>query len=561
MAGMLARIGDFIRGEVAEGQLVDRVAPNLPSTQRRQLIRTQKRGTQFVGAFNRVRRMDSGFHRRERASLLGSSSSMAMDLALVRDEAVAVARVNPHARNGMRVLVNWTVGDGFNMTVKARNKTIQRRADETYKRWFLTRECDATRHQNFYGITRLVAKIMYEQGEVLVRLRPRRMQDGLAVPLAIEVIDPVMLYDGGITPKIEPGNRFSMGIEFSPLNHPVAYWLYRGNPNDNLLNRTPIRVPVVDPDTGMRQIVHLFDKEFGFHIRGIPRASIVLKTIYEQQDLRYSILRRKRMEAKIGLIIKAPDKDKDDGSPAPLADVIERDGEYSLDTPANDGPFEGEDTGDRPFTFEDADELAEWIRDGMLEDNMVIPMPAGFDTDSVVIQNVADYKEFMADLHRTIGVGLGVPYAFLTEDLTDVPFSGSKVGLLSFKSARQNDQQYLIDEFCHFVWEGFDQAARMAGLWSFGDVTCHFRANQFPSVEPQKDLGVIVLMMKHSMISPRRAAAMMGEDFDEILAEIEEDKSKLEALGIDLYGSLKLAAAAAGRASANGGSGSSAPAA
>ena len=59
------------------------------------------------------------------------------------------------------------------------------------------------------------------------------------------------------------------------------------------------------------------------------------------------------------------------------------------------------------------------------------------------------------------------------------------------------------------------------GIWYAG----HLPALLF-AVASNLFLGVIVLMLKHGMISPRRAAAMMGEDFDEILAEIEEDKSK-----------------------------------
>jgi len=307
-----------------------------------------------------------------------------------------------------------------------------------------------------------------------------------------------------------------------------------------LMDRRPVRVPVVDDRTGMTQIVHLFDKRFPGQIRGIPRAALVVNTVYEQQDLRYSILRRKRMEAKIGLILKAPAADKDDGSRAPLDDVINDDSEYSLDTPAEDVVLDQIDgvTDARV----DPNEIAEWLQDGMLEDNMVLPLPAGWESDSIVMQNVSDYKEFMADLHRTVAVGFGVPYAFLTADLTNVPYSGSKVGLLHFKAERVADQEYWIESFCNFVWRGFDLAGKRAGLWQSGDLSCQFRADQFPSVEPQKDIGVIIMKLKNGLISPRRAVAELGENFDEIMAEIKEDKVLLEDIGIDLWGTLKIAA-------------------
>jgi capsid protein len=52
-----------------------------------------------------------------------------------------------------------------------------------------SKQCDADGQLNIYGIMELAVREMVEGGEVIVRRRPRRPGDGLAVPLQLQIME------------------------------------------------------------------------------------------------------------------------------------------------------------------------------------------------------------------------------------------------------------------------------------------------------------------------------------------------------------------------------------
>lgn len=516
MSNFIDKVGDYIRGDREVGKLVDSRA-NLSGADRRKVIETQKRAYKYSDAFSRFSRSNkswaSDFTGRAKGAYNSSYApiQMANDISFLREEALKVSSVNPHANRAISVLTNWTIMSGINLTVKAKSKGLQRKVSEVASEFFFkSNDCDSTKHGNYLTIEREVASYFFRAGEVLIRARPRNFADNLAVPVAFEVIDPAQLFDGAKPSGVLDGNSYAAGIEFSPLNHPVAYWLYRSNPKDNLTDRRPVRVPVQD-NSGNTQIVHLFDKVFPGQIRGIPRATFVIKTVYEQQDLRYSILRRKRMEAKIGMILK-------EGVLAQENPTL----------PGISGSNEDLDNSDRAS----AADVIDFTEESLLRDNAVVVMPEGWSAEHFMMQNVSDYKEFMADLHRTVATGYGVPYSMITSDLTKVSFSGGKLGLLDFKSERLSDQNYFIQQFHYFCWNQFVLAGNRLGLWNQTKIDVGFRYDAFPSGEPDKDAKVLASRREQGGISMTRYCAEYGEDYFEIVDEIAAEDAYLVSKGL-----------------------------
>ena len=72
---------------------------------------------------------------------------------------------------------------------------------------------------------------LVESGEVLVRLRERRVEDGLPVPLQLQVLEADHL-DSGKTEELRDGGFILQGIEFDALGRRRAYWLYPTHPGD-----------------------------------------------------------------------------------------------------------------------------------------------------------------------------------------------------------------------------------------------------------------------------------------------------------------------------------------
>jgi len=528
MAGLLDRVGDFVRGERSVGALVDKRV-DVSGEPRRQLIEGQKRSTAFRSAYNRFKTY-SGRGGRDMDPLYGPRQ-MATDISLMRDEALKVAMLNPHAQKAIEVLTSWTILSGANMIVKARTKGLQKRVTKLADQYFYkSNDCDSTGHAEYLALEKLVASYYFRAGEVLVKARAREFADGLTVPVSFDVIDPVRLFDGSQPKGVLEGNTYAAGIEFTGIT-PVAYWLYKGNPRDTLFDRTPVRVPVKD-ESGQVQIVHLFDMIYPEQIRGIPRAVIVLNTIYEQQDLRYSILRRKRMEAKIGLVLKENAEAKTNPEIPGLSGMS-----------ANS---EGAD--DISVT-----DVMEFFEEGMLKDNMVLPLPPGWGFDQVIMQNTSDVKEFMMDLLRTVAAGYGVPYSALTTDLTQVSFSGGKLGLLDFEVQRKADQNYFATQFHRFCFSNFVTAGNRALAFSDrpandNEITADFHYDAFPSAEAKKDQEVVNMKLEKGTLSRRRACAQDGTDFFEIVDEIAEEDEYLRSKGLDYLTHDKIMAKSAAKA-------------
>ncbi|MDB0530064.1 phage portal protein, partial [Ralstonia solanacearum] len=86
-----------------------------------------------------------------------------------------------------------------------------------------TEEADAAGQTDFYGLQALACRAMLEGGECLIRLRPRRPEDGLSVPLQLQLLEAEhlpMTLNVDLPPTAGasgPGNVVRSGIEFDNL--------------------------------------------------------------------------------------------------------------------------------------------------------------------------------------------------------------------------------------------------------------------------------------------------------------------------------------------------------
>lgn len=148
---------------------------------------------------------------------------------LIRNRARDLARNNHWANKGLTVIVNNTIGYGIRATWTAKNARATKQARALWKQWAETTQCDSQGLTNFYGIQQAVMRGVAESGECLIRLRPRYVSDGLAVPFQLQVLEPDYLYEynDGV---LANGNYIQRGIEYNPLGKRVAYYLYTSHP-------------------------------------------------------------------------------------------------------------------------------------------------------------------------------------------------------------------------------------------------------------------------------------------------------------------------------------------
>ncbi|MBC7164967.1 MAG: phage portal protein [Roseovarius sp.] len=95
-----------------------------------------------------------------------------------------------------------------------------------------TDEADADGLTDFYTLQAMVAREMFVAAECFVRMRARRAEDGLLVPLQVQLLQSEMLpfEKTGTAPN---GNRIRCGIEFDLTGKRLAYHFRRHYPGDS----------------------------------------------------------------------------------------------------------------------------------------------------------------------------------------------------------------------------------------------------------------------------------------------------------------------------------------
>lgn len=136
-----------------------------------------------------------------------------------------------------------------------------------------TDEADADGFTDFYGLQRRAAREVFIAGEVFFRFRLRRSEDGLVVPLQLQMLPSEML---PLTRnEVLPGGTvIRQGIEFDRIGRRVAYHFLRRHPGDmtdpGLVGET-VRIPAAE-------IIHVIDPVDAGQLRGVSKfASAIVK--------------------------------------------------------------------------------------------------------------------------------------------------------------------------------------------------------------------------------------------------------------------------------------------
>jgi lambda family phage portal protein len=137
---------------------------------------------------------------------------------------------NGYAANACEAFASNLVGDGIKPSSLIEDPDLRDRVQRLWLAW--TDEADADGLTDFYGLQAMVAREMFVAGECFVRLRPRRAEDGLLVPLQLQLLQSEML-PFEKTEAAANGNRIRCGIEFDAIGRRVAYHFRRRHPGDS----------------------------------------------------------------------------------------------------------------------------------------------------------------------------------------------------------------------------------------------------------------------------------------------------------------------------------------
>ena len=429
------------------------------------------------------------------ARLANLNAAMLSGAAISAQRASYFARNNPNVAAAVAAIVSNAVGTGIKPRSKHPDPAVRDRLHALWEQW--QEQADATgRAGGFYSQQALAVRAMVEGGESFARLVTASPDEGLPVPLMVELISrdqvPTTQWK-----DLRPGATVRSGIEFNAQGKRVAYWILPFNPSDPtapVLAPTwePVRVPAED-------MLHLFRDLVENQLRGLTWLAPVLLRVNELDQYEDAALVRAKIAAML------------------MAFIINKD----ADNPAWKGTGQNETP--------------------TLEPGTVAPLNPGETVEFTSPHDDKNYDTFTKNHLRAIATGIGATYFQVSGDLADANYSSLRGGLVEFRrNIEQLQHLTIIPQLCAPVWRRFVELSVLSGALDAPDfyenrgayLAAEWLPPAFDWVDPLKDIRAEVEAIDAGLKSRAQSVAEAGYDVEALDAEIAADRTRETRLGL-----------------------------
>ncbi len=417
-----------------------------------------------------------------------------LTLARARD----LARDTALAASAVRGWAGAVAGCGIKPSPLVDDAAVKAEMLRLWRDW--TDESDADGLTDFYGQQALAARELFLAGECFVRFRPRRMSDGLTVPLQLQFVPSEML-PVEKTESAANGNEIRCGVEFDTIGRRVAYHFLRRHPGDQTLNWR-LQSPDMYTRVPAEEVVHMIVPQEAGQIRGLSALAPAVVRLRQLDEYMHAQIERQKVAALFaGFVIQADQEvlpnqeDQGDGtSVAPLQPA----------TMQVLGP--GEDV-----------RFAE-------------PPGPG-----------ADFEPFSYRATLDLSAALGVPYSTVTGDLRQASYGSQRAGMLDFRrTVEQVQHQVMVFQLCRPVWNRWLDAAVLSGALTLPSYeadprpwrACKWITPRWDWIDPKKDLEAEALAVANGFKSRSDVVEASGYDVEETDKRIADDQDRERELGL-----------------------------
>lgn len=435
----------------------------------------------------------------------GPTSASLPGLPLLRNRSRAATRNDPYGFSAVDRLVSNTIGTGITPKSKHKSEAIRTALQELWDDW--TEDADADGRFDFYGVQALVCRAVYESGECFVRLRPRRPEDDLAVPLQLQVMEPEFVpHDKN--EKLGNGNIIRAGIEFNAIGRRVAYWMYRFHPGDGIIDANAgyndlMRVPA-------EQVLHIYEPLRPGQLRGVPVLSPILSRLRSLDDFDDAVLFRQEVANLFAGFIRKPAPEDQEVDPVTGQAVVK-----------------------------DTDGFTPMV--GLEPGTMQELMPGEEVEFSTPPDAGNTYPDFMRQQLLAAAAGAGLPFELLTGDLREVNDRVIRVVLNEFRR-RIEQRQFgvFVHQLCRPVRAAWLDMAVLAAAIDLPDYIkqrrIYLRTRWVPQgwayLHPVQDVQARRMEVRAGFKSRSGVALGQGEDAEVIDAENAADNQRADRLGL-----------------------------
>jgi lambda family phage portal protein len=424
------------------------------------------------------------------ASNTNADAEISLSLQTLRNRSSDLIRNEPHAARAASVVVNSAVGTGIIPRANTGNLKLDDAINSVFDPW--SQQCDADGQLDFYGITQLNTRAIFERGAALIRKRLRRVEDNLPVPLQIQTLECDYI-DFNQTTNTSGGITVN-GVEYDAIGRRAAYWLYDQHPGANYPTVTSSwlskRIPA-------DQIVHAYRKDRAGQTHGVPWLAPVMILMRDMNEYSDALIVAAKIAACMALAVTQPE-----GAAGAALGVTENES----------------GTNKRIETF----------RPGM-----VIYTRPGEEVTPIVPPSHGGTVEYLKYLQHLLAIGVDLHYTQLSGDLSAVNYSSFRAGDRDFRGTIEAFRWLcVIPMMLQPVWNWFIDAAYVARKIPEQNYGVIWTPPQFMSVDPVKDANADEIDMSNGMLAWPEAVARKGYDPTKQLEQIAEYLAKFDKAGI-----------------------------
>ncbi|MCX5496443.1 phage portal protein [Kaistia dalseonensis] len=413
--------------------------------------------------------------------------------AKLRDVSRDMVRNNPFAFRTKSVIANNVVGAGIIPAVKAARQQRADKIKELLDQHFDSTDIDADGRLNLYGLQWLAMATIVESGEVLIRKRIRRPEDGLALPFQIQILEPDFL-DSSVDGALSNGNFAVQGVEFDQRGKRVAYYLFDEHPGATIVgSRSSFKGKRVSADF----VLHVCRVDRPGQVRGVSWFAPVILRMRDFADYTDAQLMRQKIAACFAAFITGSsfddglDDDQDTRSS----------GGYPLET---------------------------------LEPGIIERLGEGETVTFASPPTTQDFAPYASVTLHEIAAGLGIPYEVLTGDLSGVNFSSGRMGWLEFARAIDTYRwNMLIPQMMGPLGRWTAEAAAVV-TGSSEPFRMVWTPPRREMIDQSTEIKSAVSKIRAGLNSRSDEVRMLGYDPEKVDAEIAADNERADRMGLVL---------------------------
>lgn len=436
-------------------------------------------------------------------------------LVALRTRARHLTKNTPHGRRFMRLLrMNIPGPKGFKFQSnivnvdasgkKSPDKPANMIIEEAWKEFCKPENCTVTCRQSMRMLQHISIMHLGRDGEILIRIvRDKKSKFGIR----LQMLEPEMLDEQYNNSNMPNNHRIVMGVELDEWRRPVAYHL-KTRDSDNAIygfSSSTVNHEAVPAS----EIIHCFDQESAFQTRGISWFTASMIAMHQNAENKKAGITRMRVASNsLGFLIPGED---------------------------STNQFQGTDTDTDGNIIVDNDPQ------GLTE------LPRGYKVEHWDTDYPGDmWEAFTKSIERSEASGLDVSYMSLTGDLNSTSYGSGRIGMLDEREGYKERQEFYIENVLYPIFTAWLESAMLGGklVLNSGKSLPFSKFDKFNQpvyigrrwawIDPEKDAQAWLLLIKNKLKTRTQFHAEEGDDFEEIMAEIEEEEKIAADYNIDL---------------------------